>query len=287
LKTKTDRQIEQLILLALSEDIGEGDITSECLVPAEMEYIGEFISKENGVIAGLDITKRIFAAIDENVMVHTKVEDGDWVRKMDVIALISGNAKSILAGERVALNFLQRMSGIATMTKRFTDAVKHTSAKILDTRKTVPGLRIFDKQAVKIGGGENHRFGLFDMVLIKENHIKVAGSITQAVQQVRKNREHHMKIEVEVTNLHELQETLDVMVDRIMLDNMPLEELKKAVKLCGNSIPLEASGNITLENVGKIAETGVDYISIGMLTHSVKGLDISLLLKKQQMFKGI
>jgi nicotinate-nucleotide pyrophosphorylase (carboxylating) len=284
LKTKSDREIQRLILNALTEDIGDGDVTTAGIVPKDVHFIGEFIAKENGIIAGLEILKLVFETLDETLLIHLKVEDGDWIRKNDIITVISGSAHSILSGERIALNFLQRMSGIATTTKRYCDAVKHTSAKILDTRKTVPGLRILDKLAVKIGSGENHRFGLFDMVLIKENHITAAGSISEAVQRARQYIEkdkNKYQIEVEVTTIQELKEVLELNVDRIMLDNMSLDDLKTAVRVVGNQIPLEASGNVSLDNVSKIAETGVDFISVGQLTHSVKALDISLILKEQ------
>jgi nicotinate-nucleotide pyrophosphorylase (carboxylating) len=231
------------------------------------------------VVAGLAVVKLTFALLDERVRLVLAVADGDWVTKGTEIASVSGPVRAILSGERVALNFLQRMSGIATLTRRFVEAVNGTSAVILDTRKTIPGLRVFDKWAVRLGGGQNHRFGLYDMVLIKDNHIAAVGNLTETVARVRQTDTRNRQIEVEVKNLTELQEALELQVDRILLDNMTVEKMQEAVRLTQGRIPLEASGNITLEAISEIAATGVDYISMGMLTHSVKALDISLLLK--------
>jgi nicotinate-nucleotide pyrophosphorylase (carboxylating) len=239
---------------------------------------GRLIAKAPGVIAGLLVAELVFSLVDERVCFAPRVSDGVQVDACDLIAEISGPARSILSGERVALNFLQRMSGIATLTRRFVDAVEGTGATILDTRKTAPGLRILDKWAVRLGGGQNHRFGLYDMVLIKENHITAAGSITAAVERVRAQDERARAIEVEVKTLVELREALDLDVHRIMLDNMSLEEMGQAVRLTNGRVPLEASGNVGLSNVAAVAGTRVDYISIGMLTHSVMALDLSLLL---------
>lgn len=271
-------EMESTIRLALAEDVGDGDVTTLCTIPAEATQNGNFIAKENGVIAGLEVARRVFTLLDERVRFDAHVADGDTVAKGDLIAEISGPVRAILSGERLALNFMQRMSGIATLTRQFMQAVNGTNAVILDTRKTAPGLRHFDKWAVKLGGGQNHRIGLYDMVLIKDNHIAAVGSITQTVERVREQDNRHRPIEVEVKNLIELKETLALNVDRILLDNMNLAEMRQAVKLAAGRTPLEASGNVSLETVAAIAATGVDYISSGALTHSVRALDISLLL---------
>lgn len=271
--------IKESILHALQEDIGDGDITTLATVSSEATLEGTFLAKEEGVIAGLEVIRLTFSLIDKQVQLTSQFTDGDWVKAGEVIATISGPGRAILSGERVALNFLQRMSGIATLTRRFVEVVQGTTAIILDTRKTAPGLRSFDKWAVRLGGGQNHRFGLYDMVLIKENHIAAVGSISEAVARVRATDTRKRAIEVEVKNLTELQEALDLNVDRILLDNMSSADMQEAVRLANGRVPLEASGNVSLETVAAIAATGVDYISIGMLTHSVKAMDVSLLLK--------
>lgn len=272
-------ELHSLIERALKEDIGEGDVTTTCIVPATQFFRGEILAKEKGIIAGLEVARQTFAHLDSRVDFRLLVADGEWVENGQPVARLHGPARALLSGERVALNFMQRMSGIATLTHRFVERVKGTRAKILDTRKTVPGLRLLDKWAVRLGGGMNHRYGLYDMVLVKENHIAVAGSIGEAVKRVRQNDSRSLPIEVEVKTLSELEEAIELKVDRILLDNMPVSELRKAVEMCRGRIPLEASGNVRLENVRTIAETGVDFISVGALTHSVKALDISLLLK--------
>ena len=272
-------EIKASILRALQEDIGDGDVTTLCTIPADASLEGIFLAKEDGVVAGLAVVTLTFTLIDERVRIMPTVADGEWVTEGTEIASVSGPVRAILSGERVALNFLQRMSGIATFTKRFVEAANGTSAVILDTRKTVPGLRVFDKWAIRLGGGQNHRFGLYDMVLIKDNHIAAVGSITETVARVREGDVRKRQIEVEVKNLAELREVLELDVDRILLDNMSLEQMREAVRLTQGRVPLEASGNVELEMIAEIAATGVDYISIGMLTHSVKAMDISLLLK--------
>jgi nicotinate-nucleotide pyrophosphorylase (carboxylating) len=272
-------KIKVIILNALEEDIGDGDVTTLCTVPAEAILQGKFMAKESGVIAGLEVAALTFSLVDERVQLTTHIADGETVQKGQVFATISGPVRAILSGERVALNFLQRMSGIATLTCRFVEAVQDTSAVILDTRKTAPGLRLLDKWAVRLGGGQNHRFGLYDMVLIKDNHIAAVGSITETVARVRAKDERKRAIEVEVKNLTELQEALELDIDRILLDNMTPDEMRQAVRLTRGRTPLEASGNVSLENVAAIAAAGVDYISVGALTHSVKAMDISLLLE--------
>jgi nicotinate-nucleotide pyrophosphorylase (carboxylating) len=273
----TTAQVIPIIQRALEEDIGDGDVTTLCTVPPGAMVDGKLIAKQAGVVAGLEVARLAFFLIDERVRYVRQVTDGDWVEKGTVIAEASGPGRGVLSGERVALNFLQRMSGIATLTRRFVEAVKGTSAVILDTRKTAPGLRLFDKWAVRLGGGQNHRSGLYDMVLIKDNHIAAVGGISETVTRVRECDERGRAIEVEVKNLAELREVLDLNVDRIMLDNMSLEDMREAVRLTSGRVPLEASGNVSLENIAAVAATGVDFISIGMLTHSVNALDISLL----------
>lgn len=272
-----DKQIKQAIQHALDEDIGTGDVTTLAIVPGDQVINGRFLTKAPGIIAGLDVVQHTFTLLDKNVHLTSHVNDGDAVEKGQLVAIISGPAQAILSGERVALNFLQRMSGIATMTRQFMNAVAGTKAIVLDTRKTVPGLRAADKLAVTLGGGQNHRHGLYDMALIKENHIVAAGGITAAVNRVKAHAP-DVPIEIEITNLTEFEEALALPVNRIMLDNMSLDEMKQAVELGNGRIPLEASGNVSLNTVRAIAKTGVDYISSGALTHSVTALDVSLLL---------
>jgi quinolinate synthase len=269
-------QIESIIRRALDEDIGFGDVTSSWTLPDELHLRGKVIAKATGVVAGLEVARMVFAALDPKVQFHRLVEDGSAVAPGDVLATVQGPIKSILSGERVALNFLQRMSGTATMTRQYVDAVRGTKAAILDTRKTTPGLRILEKMAVRLGGGQNHRFGLYDMVLIKDNHIAAAGSISMAVQAVQAHNTSGLKVEVEVKNLAELRDALELNVDRIMLDNMDPETMRQAVTLTAGRVELEASGGITLQNAAAVAQTGVDYISVGALTHSAPALDISL-----------
>jgi len=271
-------QISSIVKLALKEDIGNGDVTTRCTVPEGVILSGRFMVRESGVIAGLEVASETFSQLDDHIQVTSIIADGEMVEAGDVIATVKGTGRAVISGERVALNFLQRMSGIATLTRRFVDAIEDTPAVILDTRKTVPGLRVLDKWAVRLGGGQNHRFDLSDASLIKDNHITAVGSISEAVTRVRKGDKKNRQIEVEVKTVAELQEAMELNVDRIMLDNMSLEEMREVVKLCNGMIPLEASGNVTLENVADIAATGIDYISVGMLTHSVQALDITFLL---------
>jgi nicotinate-nucleotide pyrophosphorylase (carboxylating) len=268
--------IDKIVEQALLEDIGTGDITTEFIIPSNLKAKGIIKISEEGVVAGLDIVCLIFKKVDSEIVFQEKIKDGTKVARGKVLAEISGSARTILKGERVALNFLQRMSGIATITSKFCQEVKDLPVRIVDTRKTTPGLRILEKYAVLMGGGYNHRFGLYDAVLIKDNHIAVAGGIKSAVNSVRKQISHTIKIEVEVENLSQLQEALEMKVDIIMLDNMDLDTMKEAVKMAKGKAIIEASGGITLEKVRKIAQTGVDLISIGVLTHSVKALDINM-----------
>jgi len=268
--------IDKIIGQALLEDIGTGDITTESIIPCNLKAKGIIKTSEEGVVAGLDIACLVFQKLDSEIIFQEKTKDGTKVARGKELAEITGPARTILKGERVALNFLQRMSGIATITSKFYQEVKDFPVRIVDTRKTTPGLRILEKYAVRMGGGYNHRFGLYDAVLIKDNHIAVAGGIKSAVNSARKQISHTVKIEVEVENLSQLQEALNVQVDIIMLDNMDLETMKEAVKMVKGKALIEASGEITLEKVRKIAQTGVDLISIGALTHSVKSLNISM-----------
>ena len=267
------------IRAALNEDIGDGDVTTLSIVPADARGEGRLIAKASGVVAGLTVAQAAFQLVDENVHFEPLVAEGAQVKPGDLLARVSGPTRALLTGERTALNFLQRMSGIATLTRRFVDAVAGTGTVILDTRKTTPGLRAFDKWAVRLGGGQNHRFGLFDMALIKENHIVAAGGISAAVARVRAADTRGRPIEVEVTNLDELKEALALGVDRIMLDNMGLAEMREAVAITDGATPLEASGGASLETAAAIAATGVDFISVGKPTHSFVSLDISFLLE--------
>ena len=271
-------QIKPIIQNALVEDIGDGDVTTDCIVSPGAMLGGQFMAKATGIVAGLEVVGLTFALIDEGVQFTPQLAEGDPVQAGTLIASVSGSGRALLSGERVALNLLQQMSGIATLTRQFVDAVSGTKAVILDTRKTAPGLRLLDKWAVRLGGGQNHRFGLYDMVLIKDNHIAAAGSITEAVKRVRERDKRDRAIEVEVKSLTELEETLELSVDRILLDNMRPAEMREAVRVADGRTPLEASGNVSLDNVAAIAATGVDYVSVGLLTHSVQALDISLLL---------
>jgi nicotinate-nucleotide pyrophosphorylase (carboxylating) len=273
-------EVKPIIRRALREDIGDGDVTTRCTVPARALLTGRFIAKEAGIVAGLEVARLTFAMLDESVGFTPHLADGDRVAVGQVIATIGGPGRALLGGERVALNFLQRMSGIASLACSFVTAVQGTRAVILDTRKTAPGLRLLDKWAVRLGGAQNHRSGLYDMVLIKDNHIAAVGGITQAVKRVRARDRRRRAIEVEVKNLAELQEALELAVDRIMLDNMNLDQMREAARLTNGRVPLEASGNVTLENVAAVATAGVDYISVGALTHSVRALDISLELEE-------
>ncbi len=274
--------IVDLIKRALEEDIWTGDITTEAVIPAGRQAVGQVLTKVDGVIAGLPLLKQVFLQLDPTLEVDLLVDDGFVATAGTVLANISGSARSILQGERVALNFLQRLSGIATRTSRLAESIKFYQGRIVDTRKTTPGLRLLEKYAVRMGGGYNHRFGLYDAVLIKDNHIAVAGSIKEAVAAVRRRVGHTTKIEVEVESLEQLSEALESRADIIMLDNMSLDMMKEAVKLAQGKAILEASGGITEENILEVAKTGIDYISIGAITHSIKALDISLDIELEQ-----
>ena len=274
--TKENILIEKIVEQALLEDIGTGDITTESVVHSNLKAKGIIKTSEDGIVAGLNIVNLVFKKLDSEIIFQEKIKDGMKVTRGKVLAEIGGSSRTILMGERVALNFLQRMSGIATITFEFCQEVKDFPVRIVDTRKTTPGLRILEKYAIRMGGGYNHRFGLYDAVLIKDNHIAVSGGIKSAVNSVRKQISHTVKIEVEVENLSQLKDALEMKVDIIMLDNMDLDTMEEAVKIAKGKALIEASGGITLEKVRKIAQTGVDLISIGSLTHSVKSLDISM-----------
>jgi nicotinate-nucleotide pyrophosphorylase (carboxylating) len=272
----------RLIDVALAEDRGAGDWTSKWVIPARTRAHARIVAKAEGVIAGLAMVSGVFTRLDPRLEIDSALSDGARVRDGDLVCTIKGPARTILTGERVALNFLQRLSGIATMTRSFVDAIGGTGAAILDTRKTTPGLRSLEKAAVKAGGGQNHRFGLFDMVLIKENHIAIAGGVAEAIKRVRDANSKLLQVEVEVRNKDELRAALEAGCDIVLLDNMDVQEIRESVRVVKQRAPqtkTEASGNMTLERVRAVAETGVDYISVGALTHSAAALDLSLLMQ--------
>ncbi len=262
------------IVRTLREDIGSGDVTTDSIVPAGAAMDGRVIAKQAGVVCGLAVARATCLLLDGRVRFEPQAAEGAWVKNRQVLASVSGPARALLTAERTALNFLGRMSGIATLTRQFVDAVAGTRAVILDTRKTAPGLRTLDKLAVRCGGGQNHRLGLYDMVLVKDNHIDFAGSLTEAVNRARKANA-GLLIGVEARTLEDVQVALDLGVTRIMLDNMSLDLMRQAVVLAAGRAQLEASGNVRLDNVRQVAETGVDLISVGALTHSARNFDVS------------
>jgi nicotinate-nucleotide pyrophosphorylase (carboxylating) len=266
--------LERIVHAALAEDVGAGDVTTEATVPADATGAAAILVKESGVVCGLQPLELTFRALDPELEFEAFVRDGDTVEAPALVARVSGSLRAILTGERVALNFLGRLSGIATLTRHYVDAVAATGAAVLDTRKTTPGLRALEKHAVAAGGGRNHRFGLDDAVLIKDNHLRAAGSIAEAVESVRKTTD--LPVEVECDTLEQVREALAAGVDAILLDNMTLDELREAVRLVAGRARLEASGGVTLETIRAVAETGVDEISVGALTHSARSLDVSL-----------
>lgn len=274
-----DIQTDDFLLAALREDAGEGDITTQSTIPQNAVAHGRYIAKESGILCGIDVCKRVYELVGSGVVFDKHFEDGAKISKGDVIAEVSGNARVLLTGERIGLNIMQHLSGIATRTAIAADAVKGTKAKITDTRKTTPMMRRLEKYAVRVGGGYNHRFGLSDGVLIKDNHIAAAGSIGAAVAAAKENAPHTLKVEVEVETFDQVREALDARADIIMLDNMSVADMKTAVGMIGGAALTEASGNMgdkNSEQLLEVARTGVDIISIGALTHSVKALDISL-----------
>ena len=269
----------RLIDLALAEDRGSGDWTTRWIVPARARAKGTIVAKERGVIAGLALASAVFLRLDPRVEFEAAVSDGDRVEPGQLISTVSGPARAVLTGERTALNFLQRLSGIATATRRYVDAVSGTRTRILDTRKTTPAWRALEKAAVRAGGGENHRAGLFDMVLIKENHAAVASGVAEAIHRVQDANTRGLRIEVEIHDLSELRAAIDGRVDRVLLDNMDTNQIRQAVQLVrkrATGIEIEASGNMTLDRVREVAEAGVDFISVGAITHSATALDLSL-----------
>jgi nicotinate-nucleotide pyrophosphorylase (carboxylating) len=271
--------LDTIISIALQEDLGFGDITTQSIVSPNVNARGEFVAKQDFVLAGWPVVVRTFHQVSEKITVESGCRDGDAVLKGSVFGSVAGPAARLLSGERVALNFLQRLSGIATLTRQFVEAVSGTGTTLLDTRKTTPGLRALEKYAVRMGGGRNHRFGLSDGVLIKENHIAAAGGVAEAVRKARASVDHLKKIEIEVTTFEELNQALDAGADAILLDNMTPGQVKDAVQRVSGRVPLEVSGGVHLGNVREYALTGVDFISVGALTHSFKSADISLELK--------
>ena len=271
-----NREFDQIIDAALREDMPEGDITSESVIPTGAVSEAVLLAKEDGILAGLPVARRVFEKIDPSVEFTEKLQDGAAFKKSDILARLKGPTIALLKGERTALNFLQRLSGIATITRRFVDAAAGTKAKILDTRKTTPGLRLLEKHAVKMGGGTNHRISLSDMVLIKDNHLRHVGSVAEAVRRARAVIRPGVRVEVEAADLAQVRDALAAGADIIMLDNMTLEAMREAVSLAAGRVPIEASGGVDLDRVRAVAETGVDFISVGALTHSARAVDICL-----------
>ena len=271
--------IDRLIDLSFAEDIGDGDHTTLCCIPEDAMGKSHLLIKEDGILAGVEIAKEVFARFDPTMVVEVLINDGAKVHRGDIAMVVTGKVRSLLQTERLMLNIMQRMSGIATMTHRYVERIEGTGAHVLDTRKTTPGMRMLEKMAVKIGGGVNHRIGLFDMILLKDNHIDFAGGISNAINRCHpylKERNLDLKIEIEVRNFDELNQVLECGgVNRIMLDNFTVADTKKAVNLINHRYEVESSGNITLDTIRSYAEQGVDYVSVGALTHSVKGLDMS------------
>lgn len=277
---KLQELTDKLIDLAFAEDIGDGDHTTLCSIPETAMGKARLLIKEEGILAGVEAAKIVFRKFDQTLSVEVLIGDGAHVKPGDVAFIVSGKVQSLLQTERLVLNIMQRMSGIATTTNKYVKLLEGTKTKILDTRKTTPGMRMLEKQAVKIGGGENHRIGLFDMILLKDNHVDFAGGIENAIrgaQNYLKEKNKKLKIEIEVRNFDELNQALSVGgIDRIMLDNFTPEKTREAVKIVNGRVELESSGGITIETIRQYAEAGVDYISVGALTHSVKSLDMSL-----------
>jgi nicotinate-nucleotide pyrophosphorylase (carboxylating) len=275
---RRDYSLKELIATALAEDLGSGDVTSEATIPAESTSEAVMLAKQHLVLAGIEVSREVFLSLDPAMQFTPFAKDGDIIHAGTELARLSGNTRALLAGERVALNLLQHMSGIATLTAHYVEKLKGLKAEVLDTRKTLPGLRQLEKNAVRIGGGKNHRMGLYDMILIKDNHIKAAGGISKAVASAR-TKSGNLRIEVETKTLDEVREALASKADIIMLDNMLIDVMREAVMLIAGRALVEASGNVTLETVRRIAETGVDFVSSGSLTHSAPAADISMKIK--------
>lgn len=276
---KVEELVDRLIDLSFAEDIGDGDHTTLCCIPEEAMGSSKLLIKEEGILAGVETAKEVFRRFDPSLKVEVLMGDGSKIKPGDIAMIVTGKIRSLLQTERLMLNIMQRMSGIATMTSRYVEKIEGTGARILDTRKTTPGMRILEKQAVRIGGGFNHRIGLFDMILLKDNHVDFAGGIANAIDRCHNyltNKGLNLKIEIEVRNFDELSQVMDHGgVDRIMLDNFSVSDTKKAVEIVGDRYETESSGGITMETIRSYAECGVDFISVGALTHSVKGLDMS------------
>ncbi|MBR1949245.1 MAG: carboxylating nicotinate-nucleotide diphosphorylase [Bacteroidales bacterium] len=271
--------IDKLIDLGLEEDINTGDVTTDSIIPESMNAVATMTAKQDGVISGIEVIKKVYERFQKDIVYIPYFKNGDFVKKGDVLLRIEASYPTLLKGERLSLNIFQRMCGIATETAKYVKELEGTSTELLDTRKTAPGLRVLDKMAVKDGGGTNHRMGLYDMAMIKDNHIKMAGGIAKAVEQVRGNIPATIKIEVETTNIPEVHEAIAAGADIIMLDNMDnatMAEAVKIIKASGKAIKTEASGNMSIPRLVEVAATGVDYISVGALTHTVKGMDISM-----------
>lgn len=271
--------VDRLLDLAIAEDIDTGDITTDSLIPSKLDAVAIMTAKESGVVSGIEIAEKVFRRFSDNIKWTPLVNDGDYVQKGKDILKIEADFKTLLKGERISLNIMQRMSGIATAVREYVHEMEGSNTSLLDTRKTAPGMRVLDKMAVKHGGGVNHRMGLYDMVLIKDNHIKIAGSVQEAVLQIRKKVKDGIKVEVEVTNFTELTQAIESGADIIMLDNMSTDQMAEAVKIIAGRAKIEASGNMTLNRIREVAATGVDFISVGALTHSVKAMDISMNIK--------
>ena len=276
---KVEELVDRLIDLSFAEDIGDGDHTTLCCIPEDAMGKSQLLIKEDGILAGVEIAKEVFHRFDPTMQVEVLMGDGTKVKKGDVAMIVTGKVRSLLQTERLMLNIMQRMSGIATMTSKYVERLEGTHTRVLDTRKTTPGMRMLEKQAVKIGGGCNHRIGLFDMILLKDNHVDFAGGIANAINRCHdylKQKGLDLKIEIEVRNFDELKQAMDCGgIDRIMLDNFSVADTKKAVEIVGGEYETESSGGITFDTLRDYAECGVDYISVGALTHSVKGLDMS------------
>lgn len=272
---------DEIIERALREDINYVDAATDYLLDDDDVSTARFVAKSSGILCGIDIAVRVFEMLDKDVKVQINIKDGGKVEKGDIIAVVTGKTKAILKAERTSLNILQHMSGIATETAKYAECCKGTRAHVTETRKTLPGLRAIEKYAVTVGGGKNHRYNLSDGAMLKDNHIDAYGSITKAVEALRSRMGHMIKIEVEVRNEEELREALSCNADVIMLDNMTCEQMKKCVEIAGGKAVLEASGNVTLDNMAEVAATGVDIVSVGALTHSVKAFDISLRIDKK------
>ena len=268
--------IDKIIDIALEEDLGPGDITTSAIIDPSMKGKARLFTKEEIILAGIEVFERVFSRLDPEIVVECNYHDGDMVPKGNDICIVKGSMRVILSGERAALNFLQRLSGIATLTRRYVEKTDSSRVRVIDTRKTTPGLRILEKYAVRMGGGFNHRFGLFDGILIKDNHIAAAGSLSRALAKIKGRVPHTLRIEVEVEDIKGVEEAIGAGADAILLDNMSLKEIREAVSIAGGRVLLEASGGINLESIGEISKTGINLISVGAITHSARSVDISL-----------